>query len=547
MVLAMAAVFALISAQAAGFNRAQLEWIMAAALLIIAAVTLLQLFGAGRFGGKHFLVIGATPIYIPFVAHLGQIADYAVLTSFMIVASLAFLCVAHWLPRLSRVITPVVSSCTLLLIFMMILPFAFRLIGEAPEGVSPDATPVLVCLMLAVMAVLSRTLPASLQSFTPLAGILVGVLTAAGYDWYSFVTVGEPARLFGLPIGQFPGFSLPARLDVWALLPPFVLVALVHAIRVTTNSFMAQQAEIGDHMEPDYRLAQGSIYANGIGVLLSGLAGSTPVTSYAPLSVSLIRRSKGATRTVGVTICCLIVVIALFPRLTIAMLLIPLPVLGTLLLLAVLKMAAETLRTLVKSCHERQDTIVAWSTMLTGILIATLAYVRPQLFGEGFGAILGNGFVVGSVVAIGLTVVLNAFKPRPMRFDGLLDAAVYPRVDAFAKDVATKSHWGPRAGMRLRAAVEEAIASQEQVYEKADEGKLPHLTVRAYPARKYIDVDILTTLESESVESHLAIMNAMPDHFDERLLSLRLLRHYASDVRCRHYHGLTVISVRVPS
>ena len=546
MIVALAATFALITSIAADLGHSHLEWVFSASLLIIAATTLTQLFGAGRVGGKHFMVIGTSPIYIPLVAHLVQISNYSVLTGFMMIASLGFVAVARWLPALYRVITPVVTGVALFLIYVMILPLAIRMLGAVPEGVSDEVTPVLVCTMIAVMIVLARSIPDSLQVVTPLAGILVGVVIAGAYDWFSYTASGEAVAWINLPHIHFPGIALPESLEVWAILPLFILVGLIHAIRATNDSFEAQKSERGEQSGPDYRLAQGSLYANGLGVFMSSLAGSPPVIPYSGLSVTVIKQSGRAPRITALVICCLVGVIAFSPVIAHAVLRIPPPVLGCILLLAVIKLIGQTIRSLVRACTDREHTIIAWTSSLSGITIITLALLPEiQLFSGGYGAILGNGFVMGCIIAMGMTVVLNAKRSRPQRFDGVLDSAIFPAVDMFLQQVALESKWGPRARLRLRAAVEEAIASQQQVYDSTEKGKAPHLTVRAYPSQKYIDVDILTALESEHVESHLAIMNALPEQFDEDLMSLRLLLHYASKVRCRHYHGLTVITLRI--
>ena len=72
----------------------------------------------------------------------------------------------------------------------------------------------------------------------------------------------------------------------------------------------------------------------------------------------------------------------------------------------------------------------------------------------------------------------------------------------------------------------------------------PRLIVMARPGRT-VELEFLAVFDAENLEDRLAYMGDQPEAADDRELSFRLLRHYASSVRHRKYHGLDVVTVEV--
>ena len=71
------------------------------------------------------------------------------------------------------------------------------------------------------------------------------------------------------------------------------------------------------------------------------------------------------------------------------------------------------------------------------------------------------------------------------------------------------------------------------------------LVVTARTDRARSELEFVTGAEGENLEDRLAYMGETPDIADEREISFRLLRHYASSVRHQKYHGEDIVTVRV--
>ena len=55
----------------------------------------------------------------------------------------------------------------------------------------------------------------------------------------------------------------------------------------------------------------------------------------------------------------------------------------------------------------------------------------------------------------------------------------------------------------------------------------------------------MATSEEENLEDQLAYLSDQPEIEDDRELSFRLLRYYASSVQHRKYHHIDIVTVEV--
>lgn len=71
------------------------------------------------------------------------------------------------------------------------------------------------------------------------------------------------------------------------------------------------------------------------------------------------------------------------------------------------------------------------------------------------------------------------------------------------------------------------------------------LTVVARPGLGDVELEFLAALSEVNVEDEIAYLDEAAETLDLNETSLRLLRHYATSVRHRKYHGVDVVGVRV--
>ena len=73
----------------------------------------------------------------------------------------------------------------------------------------------------------------------------------------------------------------------------------------------------------------------------------------------------------------------------------------------------------------------------------------------------------------------------------------------------------------------------------------PRLVVIARPSAGAMEMEFMAVFSEENIEDRLSYMSEQAEAPDVSELSFRLLRHYASSVRHRKYHGIDIVTVRV--
>ncbi len=532
-----------ITALAAGQDERYLSWAVFAALIISGVNTALQAAKIGRLGGGHVLIMGATPNFIAISVLAIEEGGPAMLASLIVLSSFFYLALAAWLPLLRRIITPVVSGTVLMLIAAMILPIAFDRLREVPEGSSLAAGPCVAAVTLIAATMLMLRGPRTWRPWSLLLGIAAGCVAAVPFGLYNFERLST-ASWVGISNSGFPGLDLTPSAGFWALLPMFLIVTLVQVIKGIGDGVVIQQVSRRRPRTTDFRLIQGSTYANGVCVLLSGITGTPPTTSYSSSTVSLINLTGVSARSAGYAVGGLLVVLAFFPKITSVLLSIPSPVLGGFLLIAIGMLFVEGIQTLARAGLDPQKAIVVGLAFSIGLGMQH-QNILADLLGSPWGALLGNGMTIGTATAIALTAFLELTSPRRRRLEVRLDIADLPRIDAFLQEIAAKMGWDAAATERLRSAGEETLSSLLQPDNAYPAGEAPRLIVVARPEGGIVEMEFLAVFDEDNLEDRLAYLDEQTETFDERELSFRLLRHYASSVRHQKYHGLDVVTVQV--
>ncbi|MYJ36849.1 MAG: hypothetical protein F4071_13165, partial [Acidimicrobiaceae bacterium] len=279
MILTSIVVIVAVTARSGGQDDDYLTWAVFAALIISGALIALQASRVWRLGAGHILFMGPTTNFVAVAVLALEAGGPALLASLTVAGSLFYLMLAFWLPLLRRIITPAVSGTVLMLIAVSVLPIALERIREVPEGADPTKGPFIAFVTMAVTAVLALRASRSLKPWSPLLALFAGCVTAALLGAYEIQPVIDAAWA-GIPTGGFPGLDLTLGADFWTLLPAFVVVTLVGGVKNMGDSVAVQQASTRKPRVTDFRLVQGALNTNGLGILLSGLVGTPPTTAY---------------------------------------------------------------------------------------------------------------------------------------------------------------------------------------------------------------------------------------------------------------------------
>ena len=338
----------------------------------------------------------------------------------------------------------------------------------------------------------------------------------------------------GVPLGSWPGFDLTPSAEFWALLPAFVVVTLVGAIETIGDGVAIQRVSRRRPQATDFRVVQGALNADGVGNLLSGIAGTMPNTTYSS-SISLAEVTGIAARRVGIAIGVIFLALAFFPKVTALVIAIPAPVAAAYVTVLLGLLFVQGMKIVIQDGVDHRKAIVVGLSFWFGTAFQN-KWVFPDLLGEGFlGVLLGNGMTSGALVAIAMMVFMELTSARRRRMEAALDIAALPELGEFLRGLASKAGWNAASTERLVLVGEETLSSL--LSEKDDESpgsEARLLVVIARTKGSGAELEFLSAHEGET-----------PDIQDGREISFRLLRHYASSVRHQKYHGVDIVTVSV--
>lgn len=547
LVLATIVLIVAVTARAGDQDDAYVTWAVFASLVIAGGLTALQASRFWRFGVGHILIMGPTPNYVAVSVLALAVGGPELLASLTVAAALFYLSLSVWLPQLRRIITPVVSGTVLMLIAVTILPVALGRVRDVPESVPVAAGPIVALVTLMAVVVLALRVSGAWRVWSPVIGIAVGCVVAVAFGAYDVEPISD-ARWIGLPGSGFPGIDLTPDIDFWALLPAFVVIALVGGVKNIGDCIAIQQVSWRRPRVPDYRLVQGSLNVNGVGILLSGLVGTPPTSVYSSSSPLLVSLTGVAARRVGYAIGSVMVVLSLLPKLTAVLLAIPSPVMGAYLLTAIGVLFVSGIQTVVASGLDKGKALTVGIAFSVGVGLDSQT-IGADLLGETWGPLIDNGMLAGVLVAVVMNWLVElASRSQRAQLKVDLHPSAVNEIDEFLRGFAMNIGWDEVATQRLRSVGEETLMSLLQQDNDPQSVDSPSLIVIARHSGAVVEMEYLAVFDEQNLEDRLSHLNEefrSTTGMEEGEISLRLLRHYASSVHHQKFHGLDVVTVQV--
>ena len=520
-----------------------LSWAVFTALAVCGVTTVLQAVRFGRIGAGHVLITGPGPIFIAICITALMEGGPAMMATLVVVSSLFQFILAAWLPLLRRIITPVVSGTVIMLIAFTIVPIALDLLDDVPEDAPAIAAPCIAAVTLVTATVLALRASGAWRLWSPLIGILAGCAVAALFGAYDFQRVVE-APWIGIPQGEWQGLDLTPGIEFWALLPVFVIVTLMLAINSISDGIVIQSVSRRRPQATDFRVVQGALNANGVGVLLSGIAGTLPTMGCTAGSTSLISLTGVAARSVGLWIGVIFLVLAVLPKVTTLLLIIPGPVAGVYFVILMGLLFVAGMKTVLQEGLNVRNATITGLAFWIGVGAQNEAIFADRLHGA-WSVLFSSGMTVGAFAAILMTLFVEMTSRGRKRLEVELKAEALPQIDVFLRELGSRTGWNDASTERLRAAGEEALLSLLQLSNADAADGVRRLIVVARPNSRTVEIEFMAVFEEGNLEDRLAYLNEQAEAPDETEMSFRLLRHYASSVRHRKYHGIDIVTVQV--
>ncbi|MDE0659092.1 MAG: hypothetical protein OXI79_05515 [Gammaproteobacteria bacterium] len=528
--------------RAAGGSETYLAWAVFAAVAISGTTTVMQAVRFGRIGAGYVLAMGTSGAFIAICVTALVEGGPALLATLVVVSALFQFAFSARLSLFRRVLTPTVAGTVIMLIAVTVMPIIFGMLTEVPEDSPPLGAPISAVATLITVCAIALKATGALRLWAPVIGVVVGSAVAAYFGLYDTNRVAE-ASWIGFPTIGWPGFDLEFSAAFWSLLPAFIFVTLVGAIETIGDSVAIQRVSWKRPKAVDFRAVQGAVAADGMGNLLSGLAGTVPNTTYSS-SVSVTELTGVGARVVGLVLGLVMIAFAFFPKALAVVLAIPGPVAAAYVTVLLAMLFVVGMKIIVQDGVDYRKGLIVGVSFWLGVGFQN-GVIFPEFLADFAGGLLQNGMTAGGLAAILLTLFVELTAPRRRRIELAFELSALPGIREFLAGCASRYGWNEAMTQRLDAASEETLLTLLQGDgERGPEPRRLQLTVHKQDGGATLE--FIAAPGEANLEDRIALLNDRLDETSrEREVSLRLLRHLASSVRHQQYHDTDIVTVAV--
>ena len=529
--------------RAAGQPEDVLLWAVFASVAISGATTMLQARRIGWFGAGYILAIGTSGAAIAVSIAALAAGGPALLAAMVVVVSLVQFAFAARLSLFRRILTPTVTGTVLMLTPVTVMPVMFAQLKNVPSLTPPPAAPLSAITTLVVIAGITLTAKGRMRLWAPVIGMIAGSMVAGVFGLYDVERIVH-APWIGTPKLRWPVPDLRFGPEFWTLLPAFVFIALVCTIQTISGAVAIQRVSWAGSRAVDFRAVQGAVAADGVGNLLSGLAGTMPL-GFRPHGASMVEITGISSRRVGLAFGAALIVLAFVPKALAVILAIPGPVIAAFVTVTMATIFIVGMRVIIQDGVDHRKGLIAGVSFWIGVGFQSDA-IFPGHVAEFAGSLLRNGMLTGGVAAVVMTMFVELTKPRRRRLEVDLEPSVLHEVRRFIAAFASRRGWDAAMVDRLDAVCEETLLTLEQQRESGADTARRRLLLTARGEDGGAVLEFVASTGKENLQDRIALLGeAAAGAMIEREVSLRLLRHLASSVHHQQYHDTDIVTVRV--
>ena len=387
----------------------EVEYLAFVSILVSGVTSLIQVVRVGPVGSGYVLFMGTSGAFIACTLDAIDQGGLMLAATLAIASAPVEFLIAYFFRFLRKIFTPAVGGVVIMLVAVTIIPITLDLwVGE--EGTPGAGSPANLLIGLATFLTMLGCAVfggKKLRQWGPLLGLGGGYVTAAFAGKLQMSNLSA-ASWFGLPRTGWPGIDLQLHTDYWPVFVAFLIATVAGTIETVGDAVAVQKVSKRKFRKVEYDSVQGALYADGVGNLLAGLAGTTPNTTYSS-NISLLELNGVASRRVGIYGAGMLGLVAFFPKISGFILDVPGPALGaaTFVLIGMLFVTGLRVATMEGVTPE---TAMIVSIAFWGGYAADNELFFADLVPGAIRPLVSNAIATGGAIAL-LLAILFQFKP----------------------------------------------------------------------------------------------------------------------------------------
>ena len=527
--------------RASGESDSYLAWVTFTGLAISGLSMILHAFPFRHLGSGGLVV---TNLNVPLLAMsvLALAEGGPGLLATLVVAStlLQFVLVSR-LSSLRRIFTPTVSGI-IMLVAVSAVPFIVdRTIAQSQDRSALVVIPGVVALGAGLWGAVQAS--AARRVWTLPIAVAAGLAVAIPMGLYDGGPVEEASWLSFGDL-EWPQWEFDFGVRFWSMLPAFLIVKLTAFLKVVGDLSVIKRASFREPRAVDFRTIQSGLNVYGGTTLLTGLLATLPVSAPWSSTAVYIGFTGISARSVGIYLGLLTLLIAPFGKVIAALAATPNSVVSAVYIMVFGLLFIEGAKWVFTGPLNNRKSVITGVSLVLGLSAGSIGQLSDGIWSE----LVGNTVILGAVTAIVMTAVTEFRGLWPRKLQADLSHAALADIGAFLNRFASQNKWSESAQTRLNLAVEEAVLTLLEQGGDAEADHQRRLVASVHADGDAAEVELVVYSREDidgNIEDQLALVSDHAGIDDAEQLSTRLLRHFASSVHHRKYHGVDVITCRV--
>lgn len=383
------------------------SFLVSMALIASGVSTFLQCRRFGPVGTGLLCIQGTSYSFIGPIITAGM-GGLGVVFGSCMAASLVEIFVGRILKYARRIITPVVSGIVVTLIGLCLIKVGISACGGGNQAMEDGTFGSLrnlglASLVLLIIIFFNNSKNRYLRMSSIVIGLAVGYIVAWIMGMIDFSAVKSYGGFYlPTPFKFGIGFSLSAFISLSII---FVITAIESYGDITANSMISGEPVEGEKF---MQRASGGVIANGVSSLLAAALNSFPNSIFAQNN-GMIQLTGVASRYVGYFISAMLVLLGVFPAISLVFSLMPQPVLGGATLLMFGTVAATGIRIIASQQLGRKEILVIAISLAGGLSVEFMPEILNGM-PEELRNIMSSGITTGGVLAILSNLLIRVKK-----------------------------------------------------------------------------------------------------------------------------------------
>lgn len=429
----------------AGGTRLQAASVVSMSLIAMAVATAVQTLRRGPVGSGHLAPYITSAIYLGPGLLAARVGGLGLVFGMTILAGFISLCLSQILRRFRRLFPPEVSGVVVLMVGISMVPVALtRLVGIGGADQVSEPREWLAGLITLATILLFTVLAGRIRLYATAIGLAVGYASAAALGLFE-------AGLF-VPVAELPVFGLLA--PTWGdlsieplLIIPFVAAALASNVKDAGLLISAQKVNDARWQRPDTGSMSGGLAAGALGNIVAGALGGVGLGVSAG-SIGLAAATGATARVIGLVTAAILLILALLPKVTAVLALIPSPVMGAGLIYVACHLVSSGTELIASRMLDARRIYVIGLPLLAGVGIISMPGLADA-FPAWAATVIESPLATATILALLLNLILNVGVSNRATTRITLDANLG---DAVAYFVDRKgASWGARRDVIDRA------------------------------------------------------------------------------------------------